>query len=204
MEIRDNIIEATSELFNQYGIKSITMDEIASHLSISKKTIYQYFKDKDELVCKVLERDLEFDMEEIERITQNSSNTIEEIYELSKFLRRHVFNLNPSLLFDLKKYHPKAWKVFEDFKSNVFKASIVDLLTRGITEGYFRKDINPEVLALLRMEEVQIPFDNTIFPRDRFDFREVQMEFYDHFIHGIITEKGRIMLEKFSEKALVK
>ncbi len=204
MEVQENITQAASTLFMQFGIKSVTMDEIASHLGISKKTIYQYFKDKDELVCQVTKRILEIDRDECEQIFDQSADAIEELFEISKFLRERVISVNPSLLFDLKKYHPKSWKVYLDYKENVFLDTIITSLNRGKEEGFFREDIDPEILATLRMEEIQMSFDDGIFPKSKFDFKRIQLQFFDHFVNGIITEKGRRHWNSYMEKANTK
>ncbi len=204
MEVKEKIINAAHELFFQYGIKSITMDEIARHLSISKKTIYQYFKDKDQLVCDFTYQDLMHDKEECEKICEQAENSLEELIMVFNFHRKRVMKLNPSLLFDLRKFHPKAWQIFTDFKQNFFLGSIVGMLERGISAGYFRKEINPEILATLRMEEFQLPFDNAVFPRERFDFREVQIQIFNLFLNGIMTSRGKEVLNQYkSEKSLI-
>ena len=128
---------------------------------------------------------------------------LKELFEISKFLRQRVINVNPSLLFDLKKYHPRSWKVYLDFKKRVFLQTIIASLKRGMEEGFFRQDIDPEILATLRMEEIQMSFDQDIFPVGKFDFKRVQLQFFDHFVNGVITEKGRDQLNAYREKAKI-
>lgn len=191
MESKAKIIAKSDELFQLYGVKSVTMDEIARELGISKKTIYQYFKDKDELVCESTLYILECDRKEFDEIQAQAGNSIEELFLISKCLRRNFENLNPSILFDLKRYHPKAWDIFIDFKESFFKQTVRQTLQRGINEEYFRGEIDVEILTVLRLEQVQMSFDPRIFPRNKFDFKEVQMQFFDHFVNGILTDKGR-------------
>ena len=191
LESKDKIIAKSDELFRLYGIKSVTMDEIAREVGMSKKTIYLYFKDKDELVCETTRYILECDRKEFEEIQSQADNAIEELFLISKCLRRNFENLNPSILFDLKRYHPKAWEIFLAFKETFFKESLRNSLRQGISEGHFRAEIDVEILTILRMEQVQMSFDPRIFPRNQFDFKEVQMQFFDHFVNGIFTDKGR-------------
>ncbi len=106
-------------------------------------------------------------------------------------------------MYDLQKYHHQAWEIYLDFKQNVFLNSLIKSLQRGIGEGYIRKGINPEILATLRMEEVQMSFDQSVFPRDRFDFIEIQLQFFEHFVNGIITEKGRKLIAQYSDKIVL-
>ena len=134
VENKRNIIGKAEELFRLYGVKSVTMDEIARELGISKKTIYQYFKDKDELVCETTTHILECDKHEFDQIQKEAANTIEELFLISKCLRRNLENLNPSILFDLKRYHPKAWKIFIEYKEMFFKETV----RKNIKKRYFR------------------------------------------------------------------
>ncbi|CAN5212027.1 TetR/AcrR family transcriptional regulator [soil metagenome] len=197
MEVREKIIYGAIELFMKYGFKSITMDDIAKNLSISKKTIYQFFKDKDELISTVTELHLEQEQQEFDCIHLEASNSIEELFLTSKCLKKNLSDLNPSILYDLQKYHRNAWKKFIDFKERVFVAGIKSCLEKGIQEGNFRSNINVEILAKLRMEQVQLVFNEDVFPRDKFDFKEVQMQIFEHFIHGITTPQGQELLEQY-------
>ncbi len=185
---------ATHDLFMRFGIKSITMDDISKHLSISKKTIYQYFKDKHELVLLVSKDHLEEERLEIQAIKNNTSNAIETLIEESMCLRRRITDMNPSLLYDLKKYHYQAWALYLESKEKVYIKSLFETIENGIREGYFRKDIDPEILAILRVEQIQMSMENLIYPRKRFEFNNVQVQLFDHFLNGLISEKGKKLL----------
>ncbi|GAA0893394.1 TetR/AcrR family transcriptional regulator [Fulvivirga kasyanovii] len=200
MDIRTKIIDGAGELFTRYGVRSVSMDDIARQLSISKKTIYQYFKDKDEIVTKAVRARIEFEKEEYDEIFDSSHDAVEELAKVSKCMRKDFHEMNPSLLFDLQKYHPKAWAVWLDFKNKHMRDSIVTNLKRGIAEGYFREEIDPEFMAILRVEQVQLVFDNQIFPSDQFNLKETQMKLLDHYVHGIVTEKGRKLYMEYLEK----
>lgn len=170
---------------------------MARELSISKKTIYQYFKDKKEIVYKVTEAHFAREKVEFDNIGRVSENSVHILYLLSKCIRKNVATLHPSLLFDLQKYHEDAWKLFISYKEKVFKNTIVEALNQGIKEGYVREEIDPNILATMRMEQVQMPFDERVFPRLEFDFYQVQMQLYDHFFHGILTIKGKKLLDNY-------
>ena len=198
MNTKENIIQTASDLFMKYGVRSITMDEIARELSISKKTIYQFFKDKDEIATIATQRHMELEKAEYSEIQKNALNAIMELALTNQCMRKHFREMNPSLLFDLKKFHKNAWNNWLEFKNDFIKNTIVANLTRGISEGYFREDIDPETLAIYRVEQVQLAFDNSIFPREKFDFRQVQIMMFDHFVHGILTDKGRKLYKQYS------
>lgn len=197
MEVKDKIVEGASFLFHKYGVRSVSMDDIARHLSMSKKTLYQYFKDKDELVTTGMMLHMEREKEEYAEIEANSKDAIQEMASVTKCMRKNLSDLNPALLFDLQKYHPNAWNVWLEFKNNHIKNSIVATLRRGVEQGLFRKNIHPEIMAIFRVEQVQMAFDDRVFPTTKFDFKEVQLNFLDHFIHGLVNDKGRELLEKY-------
>lgn len=191
MEVAENILYKAGELFHKYGIRSISMDEIARELGISKKTIYQYYKDKDDIVYRVIQRKIETEKVEFNAIYESSEDAIDELIRISYCLRNNLNKINPSLLFDIQKYHPRSWDLWIDFKNNFIKNNVLKSIERGKEEGFFRPQIDAEILATFRIEQVQISFDDKIFPRDKFDFTEVQMTLFDHFVHGLLTVKGQ-------------
>lgn len=180
----------------RYGVRSISMDDIARHLSVSKKTLYQHFADKEDIVTVTCKGHLERDVKEFEAIRQSARNAIDELVKQSAFLKRYLQDMNPSLLFDLQKYHPKAWKVWLNHKNNFIREAVVRNLRQGIEEGYFRPEIDPEVIASMRLEMIQLPFNEEIFPREKFRLAEVQMQIFDHFVFGMLSEKGRKLYVK--------
>jgi AcrR family transcriptional regulator len=198
VDIRENIIKTAEELFLRFGFKRVTMDDIARELAISKKTIYQYFKDKNEIVCSATERHLHQEQCQMQELEAESENVIEYLVKLSKQLRSHVSAIHPGAMEDLKKYYPQGWKIYEHYKKEAFLKTISKILKQGIQEGYFRADIDPEMLAIMRIEQVQMAFDESLFPRSRFDFTEVHVQLLRHFIAGIITDKGRELMKHYS------
>lgn len=177
------------------------MDDIAKELSISKKTIYQSFKDKNEIVSLVSRFHLDQEREKINIIMKDCTNGIERLFGITQCLRESVASLNPSLMFDLQKYYPKAYRVFEEYKEKVFLQSLIDTLKLGISEGYFRDNINAEIISVMRMEQIQMAFNPEIYPRNKYDFKQVQWQLLEHFVQGIITPAGKKELDKYSKNA---
>lgn len=202
MEEQDNkekLLKGAEDLFMRYGVRSITMDDIARHLGISKKTIYQHFADKDDVVVSVAKSRLEKQRQQFDKVTAESKNSVEEMVKLSYCIKENMRNTNPSVLFDMQKYHQRAWNVWLEFKHKFIRQSVIQSLKRGIDEGYFRPDINIDILVTMRLEVVQMAFDNMIFPRDQFNLTEVQSHLFDHFVYGILTEKGKKLYQKYKE-----
>src|SRR5882757_2086569 len=134
----ERIIQGGEELFLQAGIKSVTMDDIAKHLGMSKKTIYQFFKDKNELAMALVKKKLQEDEARMCAIIENASDVIEEMIDMMKCHEEIVSRINPIVIHDLQKYHPEAWQQFQSFKANVVIHKMGELLTKGIQQGYVR------------------------------------------------------------------
>lgn len=199
MDAKERILKGAEELFFQYGIKSITMDDIAKHLTISKKTIYQYFSDKDEVVHTLMKNSLKKDIDDFTCIHNDCKNIIDEIFAIMKHMGYMFSKINPIIFYDLQKYHPKSWKLFRDFKSDFILNMVEKALIKGITDGYVRKDINSKILAQLRMEEIEMGLNPNIFPPDKFKMLDVQLAMTEHFLYGICTLKGHKLINKYKQ-----
>ena len=199
-DIKEKILKGTEELFMKYGVRSISMDDISRHLSVSKKTLYQHFADKDELVTLVSRGHLERSMKQYEELRENSRNPIEELAMISVCMKKDMEEINPGLLFDIQKFHPKAWKVWLDYKNEFIHDSVVRNLKQGMEDGHIRPEVNPEIIAKVRIELVQIAFNTEVFPTSQFRLSEVQAQIFDQFVYGLVTEKGRKLYEKYKAK----
>jgi TetR/AcrR family transcriptional regulator, cholesterol catabolism regulator len=199
LDIKKKILMAAENLFMKYGVRSISMDDISRHLSVSKKTLYQHFADKEDIVSMACQAHLESMSTKFLDFTSSSKNAIEELAKISKCLKHTMENTNPSLLFDLQKFHPKAWTVWLNHKNKFIRDSVVRNLKQGIEEGHYRPDLDVEIIAAMRLELVQLPFNDNVFPPSRFKMAEVQVQIFDHFVHGIVTEKGRKLYIKYKE-----
>ena len=199
--IDERILSTAELLFMQYGIRSVTMDDIAKVLAISKKTIYQHFKDKDEIVLRVSERVFAKERQIINNMHEQGENAIHEMVLISKCIRERVASANPSAMHDLQKFYKKAWGMFLSFQQYSLQL-LVDTINKGISEGYFRSDINAHVLAIFRSETISLSFNQHLFSREDFDPQEVQRQLFEHFINGILTDKGRSLYQKYSEKTV--
>jgi AcrR family transcriptional regulator len=197
MELRERILQVSMGLFYQYGIKSITMDDIARELGISKKTIYQYFKDKDQIVCEVTNTHMVREQSCIQEFNETAKDPIDELVHISKKLRQTFQMMHPSLLFDLKKYHPNAMKYFSKFMEECVLGSVRDNLENGKKMGLYRPEINPDIISKLRIKEAELVFDGNSFPMGQYDLPEVQGQFFDHFMYGIVSDSGNKLLKKY-------
>lgn len=199
VETKERILIRSQELYFTRGIKSVTMEDIATALGISKKTIYQHFKDKRTLVeaSTIYFLDKEECLEN--DIYLNAKNPIDEIILSTQMMREMLTDINPAIFHDLQKYYPKTWAHYLSHKErwiNVIHTNIVN----GIKQGLYRDDINPVILSRLRSESVDMAFNSVVFPTRDFNILEVQLEFIDHFIRGIVSEKGLAVYEELKNK----
>jgi AcrR family transcriptional regulator len=193
----ERIIQGGEELFLQAGIKSVTMDDIAKHLGMSKKTIYHFFNDKNELVIALVKKKLEEDECQINNIIQSSDNVIEEMINMMKCSEEIFSRINPIVIHDMQKYHPDAWSEFQKFKANVLVKTLEELLTKGIKQGFIRPEIDVKILAKMRVNQVEMGFNATIFPVAQFSTWRVQYQLLEHFNYGICTIKGHKLLDQY-------
>ncbi|MTI30363.1 TetR/AcrR family transcriptional regulator [Xanthovirga aplysinae] len=197
MTDKEKIITTSAQLFSRFGIKSVTMDDIAKELGISKKTIYQYFKDKKEIVRLVVKYKMEEDTKHFQNIKASSENVVEALCKIAIFFRQMINKINPTMFLDLQKYHKDAFQIFQECKDKVHMRKMVEMIETGQKEGYFRSEVNAEIITTMRFEQAQLGFKDHVFPREKFDFAQVQMQLFDHFVHGIITPKGKELFENY-------
>lgn len=200
--MQQRIVEETSKLFMKYGIRSISMDEIAQHLSISKKTIYQYYKDKNDLVDAVINKEIDRNQQMSCEIQACCKEAIHEIFIAITAVEDLFKSMNLVLIFDLKKYHVKAYSKLLDFKRKHLLELVKDNLRRGIKEGFYREDINIEALSLFRVETIFMILNNEAFEEHKIDRITLFLEMSENFILGIATTKGAKQLQKYKQQRL--
>lgn len=184
------ILHKASETFMRFGIKSVTMDDLARELGISKKTIYQYFKDKNDLVDQIILAKTQEDKCECNGVRVESENAIDEMFGISKMIISRISTLNPTVIYDLQKYHPKAWSIMNEHRWNFVHQSFLDNINRGVEEGLYREDINPEIIARMNVSMTDTIFNGTTFPTTIFKYEQVFEEMFRFQIHGMANEKG--------------
>lgn len=199
-EVKERIVQKAEELFQYYGLRGVTMDDLARALAISKRTIYQLFKDKQELVQHALQLKMRREQQNILEVAQQASNAVEELVIMFQHFRLIISRLNPMVLYELERYFPEVWQEFLRFKNELIRQQVVYNLERGVAEGYYRPNLWVEVLAVLRVEEVFMAFDPQLFPYDRYHFVEVQEELLRHFIYGIVSAEGAKLIQKYEQE----
>jgi TetR/AcrR family transcriptional regulator, cholesterol catabolism regulator len=196
MEMKDRIQQKAKELFMRYGFRSVTMDEIAGQLGISKKTVYQFFEDKDSLVEAVMQKEMTYMHDECIKQMRESENAIEEIFKDMDSMEKVIDSMNPQIIFDLEKFYPETFEKFKKHKHTFLLDIIKKNLQRGIQEELYRNDFDVDIIARFRLESSFIAFSQEIFPFGKYNLLQVSNEIYYHYIHGIATPKGKKLIEK--------
>lgn len=200
MDVKEYIITESDKLFCQYGFKSVTMDDIARHLGMSKKTIYTHFSDKNEIVNIVIEIKLNSQKCLISANVVAAENAVHEVFFAVTNMKELLSNMNPTLFYDLQKYHPQAWLYFKDFREKQLYTTIFENLLRGIKEGYYREDIKSDILTQMRLQQMDLIFSNSSdYTNGMYGIVQVMTELTEHFLYGICTLKGHKLINKYKE-----
>jgi len=201
-EIKSRILQAANDMMIQYGIRSVSMDDIAGSLGMSKKTLYQYFKDKDELVEQVIVAIIQKNECECQEDRKLAENAIHEIFLVIDMLEDLFKSMNPAVLFDLQKYHPKAYLIIIEHKYKFLLSQVKENLRQGIEQKLFRPDINIEIMSRYRIETMFMPF-SVEFNRDlNYSIMECQHQIILNFLYGMVTPKGYEMIETYRKSKL--
>lgn len=200
MEIKERIQEKARDLFMRFGIRSVSMDDIATQLGMSKKTIYQFFADKDELVDAVMAANINQTQDDYCKCTQNASNAVEEIFLTMEMIQEQFRNMNPMILYDLQKFHIGAFRKLAAHKNEFLLSIIRTNIEKGIEEGLYRKDINADILSKFMLESMMIAFNMDLFPPTKYNLADVTQEIIEHFLFGLATTEGHQLILKYQKE----
>lgn len=200
-EKHKNFFVKVYELYNKFGIKSVTMDDVSRELGISKKTLYECIADKTELVKLVMQMIYKFHGEKLEEITTSALNAIEELMEVNLYMTNMVKELNPTLLYDLKKYYPELHNELMQEQRRRMHEAIRKNLIKGQEQGLYRKDMNVEIISKLHMTRMEYRFSHDSFILNDIDSAQVMREIFIYHLHGIANENGiKVLNEKLKNQ----
>jgi AcrR family transcriptional regulator len=200
MEPKERILLKAEELFMQYGIRSVSMDDIANNLGMSKKTLYQYFADKDELVEGVVDGHINEIEEDCLLCRKDATDAIHEIFITMERIMVEFSNMNPMLLYDLEKFHFKAFQRFRQHKDKFLLQVIKENIEWGIKDELYRSDVNVDVMSKFRIESMMIPFNVAVFPPGKYNLATTSGLIIENFTYGLATIKGHKLIQKYNEQ----
>lgn len=198
-----DILERSKEVFMRYGMKSVTMDDISRELKISKKTLYKYVDNKEDLVCRAVEDHLNTDMCHIMEMRNDAENAIDEMLLIIRSVSEMLSRIHPSIHYDIEKYYPRAWEVMQRFKHEGIFNTMRENMERGMDEGLYRSNLKPDIIARMYVSNVDKIWDASIFPSDKYKFKDVYLEYIRYHIRGISTKKGmKYLIERIKQLEL--
>ena len=199
MELKDRILLTAERLFMRGGIRSVSMDDIAQDLAISKKTLYKCFENKDQIVLAMTGNHLTREAAECEALLQQADSAVAELFSMIDWLKSQFGDVHPSIFFDLQKYYPESWQLWVAHKNGYILRQIEDNLRRGQREGLYRPDLDVDVLARLRLAEIELSFAADVFPPRLFDPQRTMLAMLEHFVLGVATLKGHKLINKLRQ-----
>lgn len=204
MDVKERILIKADDLFMRYGIRSVSMDDIALELGVSKKTLYQYYADKDELVDAVLNTIIVKNECDCDIDRKTADNAVDEIFKAMEMVEQLFRNMNPSILYDMQKYHPRTFARVQKHKNEYVYNVIRQNLERGIEEELYRPEINLDIISRFRVESMMLPFNPDFFGKNKFNLADVEKEMLEHYLFGVATMKGYKLILKYKEERIKK
>ncbi|MEZ4720425.1 MAG: TetR/AcrR family transcriptional regulator [Flavobacteriales bacterium] len=191
------LLEKSAHLFMRFGIKSMTMDDVSRQLGVSKKTLYLYVSDKNDLVVKTLQIIVAREKNRAQELCDSIPNAIDMLFELSKDISQKFGQMHPSINYDLEKYHPEAWAIYNEFQTKFITNCVEQNVQRGVEQGLYRDNLDPFLIAKFYSSKVHMCSDGVTFDPSKYSFRKIHLEMMRYHIRGIASEAG---IEYLKEK----
>jgi len=198
--MENRILFKARDLMTRHGVKHVTMDDIASQLGISKKTIYQFYKDKEAVVMAVVNLELEEQSLKCQKTQDIAENAVHEMFMILEDIQQMFKNMNPMTMNELAKYFPEAFARIQNHKDEFMHRIIKTNLMKGIEQGVYRNEIDPEILSIYRLETSFVPFNTQLYPFSKFDIGKVTLQIIENFIYGVMSIKGIELMEQYKKQ----
>lgn len=198
--MREQILEKASQLFIMLGFKSVTMDDLANEMGISKKTIYQFFKNKEELVHETSLFMFEKISDGIDAICELDKNAVAEMVEVKDFVMQYLQDEKNASLHQLAKFYPETYKHIREKEFEKMKECIVRNIKKGIAQGLYREDIHIGFITRMYFQGVFSIKDLDIFPSEIFESKSLQELYLDYHLRALVTPKGLLLLKTHLNK----
>ena len=202
MEALTKILSAGVELFSQYGFKTITMDDIARRAGISKKTLYQHFANKEEVVREAVIWYKNHLDTQCRAMMEDTENAIEAMVRIKTMMDHSYKQTNPMVIMELQRYYPEGYKVFRESLVTQDVEAVKKNLQQGIEEGLYRENLNVDLVARFHIESALLLMQPNRMVNEREDLKAVNHEITELFLYGIMTPKGEKLYHKYKEKYL--
>ena len=199
--LRDTVVDAAMRRFNRHGYKSVTMDDIARELGMSKKTLYQVVPNKQALIDLTLECDMARDEALVERACAESVDAVDEMLRIARYFTEQMCKVSPAALYDLQKYYRPSWERLDAHHNDEMIARVRANLRRGQAEGLYREELHRELIAHLFVRSPQAFLDQERFPLKQHEWDDVLNQFMRYHLNGVVNDRGRALLREYLSRA---
>lgn len=194
-EIR--VLTQARDMFMRYGIRSITMDDIARELGISKKTLYQHVDNKADLIDRIVDMHIHNEKACLSTITRDSQDAIDHLLSIARYVLTMLRGMQPTTMFDLKKYYHAAWEKMDQFHLGHVSAIIRRNIENGVREGLYRENLNADIISKLYVGKTMLLNDEEMFPVNDYNREALFVEYINYHLRGILSEKGLKKLKQY-------
>ena len=201
MDNKEKIQWKAYELFKRFGVRSVTMDEIAQQCGVSKKTVYQFYEDKDTLVEHIVQTLTNRSEEYCSQQQVEAENAIEEIFLSIDMVEDMIEGVNPALLNDLRKYHSAAYSKLDKHKNEFMAEFFRKNIERGVEEGLYRNNFKTDIITSFYLHSSMVAMEQDIFPK-KYSIIDINYEISMFILHGLATSKGAKLVEKYKQQRL--
>ena len=198
--MKKKIVDQSIQLFLQYGFKSVTMDDIAKHMGVSKKTIYVHFPTKDQLVEQSALNHLDGIIKRINVISKQSKDPIIELYQIKKEALNHLSSEKKSPQYQLQKYYPSLYSKLTEKEFNALSGLFSNSIYEGIQTGIFRKDIDVDFVIRIFFNGIRGITDIKLFPIETYKIENLILNFSEYHLRALCTNEGIRKLEFYKKE----
>ena len=195
--LKTEILEGARGLYMRYGIKSVTMDDVARELGISKKTLYQHVDNKEDLIKNIIQQHIAEEKECMADITTEARDPIEQILMIARYVLQVLRSVQPTTMFDLKKYYREIWQMMDQFHQEHVYRMIRANLEEGVQQGLYRDDLDPDIIAKLYVGKTMLLTDDEFFPLREYDRDRLFSEYIIYHLRGIVSDEGLQKLKTY-------
>ena len=189
--MEERILSKARELFFSYGIRSVTMDDIAKEMGVSKKTIYQFYTDKNQIVEKVISELVAGHACKLDSFSKEAENAVQEVLLQTQAIIEIFQTVKPGVFFELQKYFPDTGRLVEGHKSECVLQRIIINLERGIKEELYRPGLDIETISHIRLIQLNSVLNLQDFPADKFNYKSILNQLTELYLYGITNIKGQ-------------
>ncbi len=190
------LLEKSADLFKKYGIRNLTMDDVAKELGMSKKTIYRFVENKAELVKLTLQNYLDAERKQLEAMLKPAENSVDEMIHMIAYFFNQVSDFNPSALTDMQKYYPETWDIYNKYRFHFMLNRIEENLKNGVKQGVYRNDLDADIISKIYIGGIDMLVNQDLFPAKRYVYIEIYKQYLNYHLRGIVSPKGLKYLEQ--------